>query len=120
MALCCFRGLQELRRCRHASAITQKVRREGAAFYWHLGDYRAIYDFDQDFRQRNRNASISTYENEAWPDFIEQQLRSFADLPVYLALGNHETIAPKTRAEAILTIRRLVRSSGTQEAKIAG
>jgi len=82
-------------------AIAQKVRQEGAAFYWHLGDYRAIYDFDQDFRQRNPQASISTYENEAWPDFIEQQLRPFGDLPVYLALGNHETISPKTRAEAI-------------------
>jgi len=82
-------------------AIAEKVRQEGAAFYWHLGDYRAIYDFDQDFRQRNPKASISTYENEAWQDFIEQQLQPFGDLPVYLALGNHETISPKTRAEAI-------------------
>jgi len=82
-------------------AIARKVRQDGASFYWHLGDYRAIYDFDQDFRERLPQATISTYQSTAWQDFIDRQLTPFGDLPVYLALGNHETIPPKTRAEAI-------------------
>lgn len=82
-------------------AIAKRAREDGASFYWHLGDFRAISDFDQDFRQTHPKATISDYETSAWPDFIEQQLAPFGDLPVYLALGNHETISPKTRAEAI-------------------
>jgi hypothetical protein len=82
-------------------SIAQKVREDGAAFYWHLGDYRAIYDFDQDYRVRHPNASILQYETDAWPDFIQRQLSSFGGLPVYLGLGNHETLPPKTRTEAI-------------------
>jgi Calcineurin-like phosphoesterase len=82
-------------------AIAEKVRSKGAAFYWHLGDFRAIYDFDQDFKALHPNASIQGYEGNAWPDFIDKQLKRFGDLPVYLGLGNHETISPRTRAEAI-------------------
>jgi hypothetical protein len=82
-------------------AIARNVREDGAAFYWHLGDYRAIYDFDQDYKARNPNDSILQYENGAWPDFIQRQLGPFGDLPVYLGLGNHETIPPKTRLTAI-------------------
>ena len=29
-------------------AIAESVLKEGASFYWHLGDYRAIYIFDED------------------------------------------------------------------------
>lgn len=82
-------------------AIAKQAREGGASFYWHLGDFRAIYDFDQDFRQTHPKANISDYETSAWPDFIEQQLTPFGDIPVYLALGNHETISPKTRDDAI-------------------
>jgi hypothetical protein len=57
--------------------IAQKGRGNGAAFYWHLGDYRAIYDFDQDFKARKPNASIIQYESGAWPDFNERQLKPF-------------------------------------------
>src|SRR5450755_5051476 len=28
-------------------AIAQGVLRDGASFYWHLGDYRAIFTFDE-------------------------------------------------------------------------
>lgn len=82
-------------------AIAQAVLKGGAAFYWHLGDYRAIYTFDEDFRQANPNAMIRDYLNGAWPDFIQHQLKPFGDLPVFLALGNHELIPPKSRADAI-------------------
>jgi hypothetical protein len=67
-----------------------------------LGDYRAIYDFDQDIKARNPTINVITYEDSAWKDFIERQLKPFGDLPVYLALGNHELIPPKTRTEALL------------------
>jgi hypothetical protein len=83
-------------------AIADKVHAEHAAFYWHLGDYRAIYDFDQDIKARDPTINVISYESSAWKDFIERQLKPFEDLPVYLALGNHELIPPKTRADALL------------------
>jgi len=52
-------------------AIAEKVRGERAAFYWHLGDYRAIYDFDQDIKARNPTINVITYESSAWNDFID-------------------------------------------------
>jgi len=76
-------------------AIAKKARKDDASFYWHLGDFRAIYDLDQDLKKPHSNSNISEYESSAWPDFIEQQLTPFGDLPVYLGLGNHETIPPK-------------------------
>jgi hypothetical protein len=61
-----------------------------------------IYDFDQDIKARNPTINVITYESSAWTDFIYRQLKPFGDLPVYLALGNHELIPPKTRGEALL------------------
>ncbi len=81
-------------------AIAEGVKRDHAEFYWHLGDYRAIYDFDEDYKQAHPTAVIAGYEAQAWQDFIDHQLIPF-DVTVYLALGNHEVITPKTRAEAI-------------------
>ncbi len=82
-------------------AIAENVRAARAAFYWHLGDYRAIYDFDQDIKARNPTINVISYENSAWKDFIDRQLKPFGDLPVYLALGNHELIPPKTEKASI-------------------
>src|SRR6516164_4718289 len=39
-------------------AIAQGVRRDGASFYWHLGDYRAIYIFDEDYLRLNPASTI--------------------------------------------------------------
>lgn len=83
-------------------AIAAGARADGAAFFWHLGDDRAIYDFDQDYRALHPNASISQYEAQAWPDFIEHQLEPFGNMPVYLAMGNHETISPKSRVDWVI------------------
>lgn len=83
-------------------AIAKKTRADGVSFYWHLGDFRAIYDFDQDYKQIHPNTNILEYETAAWPDFIAHQLMPFGDLPVYLSFGNHETIPPKTRTDALL------------------
>ena len=69
------------------------------AFYWHLGDLRAIYKVDEDiaFSKANegRNLSCETYHRLAWSDFIANQIEAFGDLPFYLGIGNHEAILPK-------------------------
>ncbi len=76
----------------------------GAAFYWHLGDFRAIYDFDQDIVQARQVAgekrlAISDYQRGAWDDFLQSQIAPFGPMPVFLGIGNHELVAPKTRPE---------------------
>jgi hypothetical protein len=84
-------------------AIAKGVRSSGAQFYWHLGDFRAIYTFDEDLAPPPKLGLpakpllISTYLATAWPDFIAQQLAPFGNLPVFLGIGNHETIPPATR-----------------------
>lgn len=78
-------------------AIAAGVRRDGASFYWHLGDYRAIFKFDEDYQQTHPKATIAEYLSEAWSDFIQHQLVPFGDLPVFLEIGNHELIPPMTR-----------------------
>src|ERR1700738_4761324 len=87
-------------------AVAAGARAAQASFYWHLGDFRAIYDFDQDLvaarRATSRPLTISDYLRTAWDDFIESQLSPFGSIPVYLAIGNHETISPKTRAEYLI------------------
>ncbi len=82
-------------------AIAASVRSNGAAFYWHLGDYRAISNIDEDYRRTHPKASISRYFADAWPDFIQHQLVPFGDLPVFLAIGNHELVPPMTRPQYI-------------------
>jgi hypothetical protein len=80
--------------------IAQKVNNSQAQFYWHLGDFRAIYDFDQDMKERPSalGLTIIGYETTAWDDFIANQVSPFR-VPVFLGIGNHETIPPKTRAD---------------------
>jgi hypothetical protein len=82
-------------------AIAQQVRNDGAAFYWHLGDYRLMSNFDQDYRQIYPNATIDDYLANAWPDFIQHQMKPFSDLQVFLGIGNHELVTPKTRPQYI-------------------
>ncbi len=82
-------------------AIAADVRSDGAAFYWHLGDYRAMSNFDEDYRRTHPQASISQYFKDAWPDFIQHQIVPFGDLPVYLGIGNHELVSPMTRGQYI-------------------
>jgi hypothetical protein len=74
-----------------------------ATFYWHLGDLRAIDDFDEDFKDLYPSASIAEYLGTAWIDFERNQIEPFGEMPFYLGIGNHETIAPKTRDEFIRT-----------------
>ncbi len=84
-------------------AIAAGVRADGVKFYWHLGDFRAGYDFDQDLlaapEYRGKHPTISDYQRIEWDDFIARQLDPFGDTPVFLAIGNHELVPPKTRTD---------------------
>ena len=84
-------------------AIAAAAHREGAALYWHLGDLRLIADVDDDYRSLHPNASLSEYLGAAWPDFEHSQIEPFGATTFFLAIGNHETVAPKSRAEFIAT-----------------
>ena len=87
-------------------AIAAAVQEQGASFYWHLGDFRAIYTFDEDMQHQPEHLTkpmvIIDYENRAWNDFLQNQIEPFGELPVFLGIGNHETISPKDRQQYIL------------------
>jgi|SRR5580700_7810556 hypothetical protein len=87
-------------------AIAAGVIQSGASFYWHLGDFRAIYQFDEDMQHQPEHLAkpmdIADYELSSWDDFIRSQITPFGALPVFLGIGNHETIPPKTRKQYII------------------
>jgi len=84
-------------------AVAAAVKKSGARFFWHLGDFRKVSDFDEDIQhqpeQLARPLSISEYRTMAWKDFIVNQLAPFGSFPVYLARGNHELVPPYTDAD---------------------
>jgi len=86
-------------------AVAAGAASAGAAFYWHLGDFRALYDFDADLLQArrvagdNKQLTISDYLRIGWDDFLQNQIAPFGAIPVFLAIGNHELVAPKSRGE---------------------
>ena len=75
-------------------AIAEGARRDGARFYWHLGDFRAGSHVDEDIAQRpeykSRTLSEGEYLKLEWQDFIDNQLAPFGSIPVFLGIGNHE------------------------------
>lgn len=85
--------------------IAAAVKRDGAAFFWHLGDLRSNYDIDEDLaaaaKQSGKTVGVVSYLRSAWPGAAENQLMPFAPLPVYLTIGNHELVPPRTRLEFI-------------------
>lgn len=82
-------------------AIAEAVRGSKAAFYWHLGDFRALSDFDQDMQHAAKKPmTILSYAAAAWPDFLRSQIAPFAPTPVYLGIGNHELVQ-KTRGDYV-------------------
>lgn len=83
-------------------AIAKSVIENKAEFYWHLGDLRAMYDVDEDMRQRYRNAlTLEEYRQIAWGDFLSSQVAPFGILPVHIGIGNHELAGNKTRADFV-------------------
>src|SRR6266849_2964654 len=86
-------------------AIAAEVNKTRAAFYWHLGDLRAIYVTDEDYQNepehRGKIVDREAYLKDAWDDFIKNQLAIFGSTPVFVGIGNHETTVPKTREQFI-------------------
>jgi hypothetical protein len=86
-------------------AIAADIMSHHPAFYWHLGDFRATYTFDEDYTHQpehaGRTLSMSEYLGTEWQDFLDNQIAPFGTLPVFLGIGNHETIPPRTREEYI-------------------
>ena len=80
-------------------AIAAHSKQFAPAFYWHLGDLRAIYKIDEDMafeaQQRGEVLTCENYERLAWNDFITNQIAPFGHVPFYLGIGNHEVIPPK-------------------------
>ena len=101
-------------------AIAQGVRREGAQFYWHLGDYRATYVIDEDYHQIHPNATQADYNSDEWDDFIKYQLQPFGDLPVFLEIGNHEMVSPKDRSQYLVTFAKWFDTPVLQHQRLAG
>ena len=83
-------------------SIAQKVHDDHAEFYWHLGDFRASSDVDQDMLAAHHGkVSVKEYELGEWPDFIDHQLAPFGDTPVFLGVGNHELVL-KSRSDLLV------------------
>src|SRR5579864_4567638 len=84
-------------------AIAATAAKDHAAFYWHLGDLRAIYGVDEDYQHspehRGKIIQKDEYLKDAWDDFIQNQVGPFGSLPVFVGIGNHETTPPKTREQ---------------------
>src|SRR5258705_310106 len=84
-------------------AIAAGASKDGAKFYWHLGDWRAIYTFDEDMVQvatmAKKPLMVQDYLLSAFQDAIDNQIKPFENkgIPVYAGIGNHETIWPMTR-----------------------
>ena len=87
-------------------AIAADASSHQAAFYWHLGDFRATYTFDEDMLHEPEHVAhpmtISSYLGDEWDDFVENQIRPFGAVPFFVGIGNHETIPPKTREQFTL------------------
>src|SRR6185312_15795872 len=84
-------------------SIAAGATKNNAAFYWHLGDLRAIYGIDEDYQnsQEHRGKTIQKdeYLKDAWDDFIQNQVSAFGSMPVFIGIGNHETTPLKTREQ---------------------
>lgn len=100
-------------------AIAAGVRADGADFYWHLGDFRAMSNFDEDWRRTHPKASIAQYLRDAWPDFIQHQLTPFDGTPVYLGIGNHELVSPMTRSAYIAQFADWLNQPTIQKQRLA-
>jgi len=104
----------------------QAIEKYQPAFYWHLGDLRAIYKIDEDMaagvQKGGQSLSCESYHKNAWQDFIDHQIVPFGNTRSYLGIRNHELIPPKTAAEFsstfkdwLLTPRLLMQGRERQE-----
>lgn len=106
-------------------SIAASATRHDAQFYWHLGDLRAMYDFDQDMLARGakpgekRSMSISDYQRTAWDDFIQRQIAPFGKMPVFVGIGNHELAPPKDRNQFLIQFADWLDSPALRQQRLA-
>ena len=86
--------------------IAETAKKYQAAFYWHLGDLRAISAIDEDIQHQpehlTRPMAMDEYLSIAWQDYIDSQIAPFGSIPFFVGIGNHEVVPPKTRDEFLL------------------
>ena len=104
-------------------SIAAGAAKKHAAFYWHLGDLRAIYGVDEDYQHspehRGKAIEKAAYLNDAWDDFIQNQLGAFGSMPVFVGIGNHETTPPKRREEFVAKFAQWLDSSTLKQQRLA-
>ncbi len=102
-----------------------------AELYWHLGDFRRMYDIDCDILKRRHPSydcktrpgnqlelfEMAEYLDTAWDDFIERQLGGFRKTPVYLSIGNHELFG-RTRDDYRRAFRKWLLQAPIHEQRI--
>jgi hypothetical protein len=102
--------------------IATAVKQTGATFYWHLGDFRAIYNFDEDMQHQPqyiaKPLTISQYLSVAWDDFIQNQIAPFGATPVFLGIGNHDTVPPKTREQFLIQFADWLNQPALQQQRL--
>jgi len=96
-----------MRRRGNAGDCRKRRRKSRPRFYWHLGDLRAIYTFDEDIQHQPEHIakplSIADYESIAWPDFIDSQDAPFGSIPFFVGMGITRRFRPlKTREDFLL------------------
>jgi hypothetical protein len=86
--------------------IAETAKKNQAAFFWHLGDIRAIYAIDEDILHQPehlaRPLTMEEYLSVAWQDYIDGQIAPFGSIPFFVGIGNHELIAPVKTREGFL------------------
>ncbi len=88
------------------------------------GDFRAIFEFDEDMvppaslNLPTKPMFVSTYLTSAWPDFIAHQMTPFGNTPVFLGIGNHETILPATREAWLLQFADWLEAPGIRAQRL--
>jgi hypothetical protein len=86
--------------------IAETAKKNQAAFYWHLGDLRAISNIDEDIQHQPEHfaklPSRDEYLSIAWQDYIDSQIAPFGSIPFFVGIGNHELVPPKTREGFLL------------------
>lgn len=104
-------------------AIAAGAKKNGAAFYWHLGDLRATYGPDEDYKaepeHRGQEVDKTLYWDREWDDFIKHQITPFEPLPFLVGIGNHETVNPKTRAAFVKQFSPWLDSPALQKQRMA-
>lgn len=104
-------------------AIAISANSNHAAFYWHLGDLRAIFAPDEDYlhepEHRGKPRDMNLYLSQAWDDYIKNQISFFGQTPVYVGIGNHEVIAPKTRADFVTQFAPWLNSRALEKQRLA-